>query len=53
MFAILALFPIERTHEEVKCVEQTFGATDQEWQDFIDRINRRMRSSGEDSDTKA
>ena len=28
-------------------------ATDQEWQDFIDRINRRMRSSGEDSDTKA
>ena len=27
--------------------------TDQEWQDFIDRINRRMRSSGEDSDTKA
>ena len=27
-------------------------ATDQEWQDFIDRINRRMRSSGEDSDTK-
>ena len=26
-------------------------ATDQEWQDFIDRINRRMRSSGEDSDT--
>lgn len=156
MFAILALFPIERTHEEVKRVEQTFGsflrekrmargltlrgltlrgmaakldlspvymsniendrraapsqeylermamllqldkperewlldlaakskqnrvsadlpdyimdreivraalrtareadATDQEWQDFIDRINRRMRSSGEDSDTKA
>ena len=138
MFAILALFPIERTHEEVKCVEQTFGsflrekrmargltlrgmaakldlspvymsniendrraapsqeylermalllqldkperewmldlaakskqnrvsadlpdyimeadATDQEWQDFIDRINRRRRSSGEDSDTKA
>ena len=123
MFAILALFPIERTHEEVKCVEQTFGsflrekrmargltlrgmaaklllqldkperewmldlaakskqnwvsadlpdyimdreivraalrtareadATDQEWQDFIDRINRRMRTSGEDSDTKA
>ena len=29
------------------------AATDQEWQDFIDRINRRMRSSGEDSDTKA
>ena len=28
-------------------------ATDQEWQDFIDRINRRMRTSGEDSDTKA
>lgn len=28
-------------------------ATDPEWQDFIDRINRRMRSSGEDSDTKA
>ena len=28
-------------------------ATDQEWQDFIDRINRRMRSSGEDSDIKA
>ena len=28
-------------------------ATDQEWQDFIDRINQRMRSSGEDSDTKA
>ena len=28
-------------------------ATDQEWQEFIDRINRRMRSSGEDSDTKA
>ena len=28
-------------------------ATDQEWQDFIDRINRRMKSSGEDSDTKA
>ena len=28
-------------------------ATDQEWQDVIDRINRRMRSSGEDSDTKA
>ena len=28
-------------------------ATDQEWQDCIDRINRRMRSSGEDSDTKA
>ena len=28
-------------------------ATDQEWQDFIDRINRRVRSSGEDSDTKA
>ena len=28
-------------------------ATDQEWQDFNDRINRRMRSSGEDSDTKA
>lgn len=28
-------------------------ATDQEWQDFIDRINRRLRSSGEDSDTKA
>ena len=27
-------------------------ATDQEWQEFIDRINRRMRSSGEDSDTK-
>ena len=151
MFVILALFPIERTHEEVKCVEQTFGsflrekrmargltlrgmaakldlspvylsniendrrpaptraylerleqelhlskveteqmldlaaksqnnrvsadlpdyimdreivraalrtareadATDQEWQDFIDRINRRMRTSGEDSDTKA
>ena len=151
MFAILALFPIERAQEEVKCVEQTFGsflrekriahgltlrgmaakldlspvymsniendrraapsqeylermalllqldkperewmldlaakskqnrvsadlpdyimdreivraalrtareadATDQEWQDFIDRINRRMRSSGEDSDTKA
>ena len=151
MFDILALFPIERTHEEVKRVEQTFGsflrekriargltlrgmaakldlspvymsniendrraapsqeylermamllqldkperewlldlaakskqnrvsadlpdyimdreivraalrtareadATDQEWQDFIDRINRRMRSSGEDSDTKA
>ena len=26
MFAILALFPIERTHEEVKCVEQTFGS---------------------------
>ena len=25
-FAILALFPIERTHEEVKCVEQTFGS---------------------------
>mgnify|MGYP000465286417 CR=1 FL=1 len=151
MFAILTVFPIERTHEEVKRVEQTFGsflrekriargltlrgmaakldlspvylsniendrrpaptraylerleqelhlnkaeteqmldlaaksqnnrvsadlpdyimdreivraalrtareadATDQEWQDFIDRINRRMRSSGEDSDTKA
>ena len=158
MFVILAVFPIERTHEEVKCVEQTFGsflrekrmargltlkqagytqeqiadaldvtvafisniendrraapsqeylermalllqldkserewmldlaakskqnrvsadlpdyimdreivraalrtareadATDQEWQDFIDRINRRMRTSGEDSDTKA
>ena len=28
-------------------------ATDQEWQDFIDRVNRRLRSSGEDSDTKA
>ena len=28
-------------------------ATDQEWQDFIDRISRRMRSSGEDSDTTA
>lgn len=28
-------------------------ATDQEWQDFIDRINRRVRSSGEDSDTEA
>ncbi len=27
-------------------------ATDQEWQDFIDQINLRMRSSGEDSDTK-
>ena len=151
MFAILTVFPIERTHEEVKRVEQTFGSflrekriargltlrgmaakldlspvymsniendrrpaptraylerleqelhlnkaeteqmldlaaksqnnrvsadlpdyimdreivraalrtareadtTDQEWQDFIDRINRRMRSSGEDSDTKA
>lgn len=26
MFAILTLFPIERTHEEVKCVEQTFGS---------------------------
>lgn len=26
MFAILALFPIERTHEEVKRVEQTFGS---------------------------
>lgn len=26
MFAILALFPNERTHEEVKCVEQTFGS---------------------------
>lgn len=26
MFAILALFPIERTREEVKCVEQTFGS---------------------------
>ena len=23
---MLALFPIERTHEEVKCVEQTFGS---------------------------
>ncbi len=28
-------------------------ATDQEWQDFIDRINRRVRSSGEDSETEA
>jgi len=28
-------------------------ATDQEWQGFIDRIQPRMRSSGEDSDTKA
>ena len=26
MFAILAVFPIERTHEEVKRVEQTFGS---------------------------
>lgn len=28
-------------------------ATDQEWQDFIDRINRRMGKSREDSDTEA
>ena len=27
-------------------------ATDQEWQDFIDRINRRMEKSREDSDTE-
>ena len=26
MFAILTVFPIERTHEEVKRVEQTFGS---------------------------
>lgn len=26
MFTILTVFPIERTHEEVKSVEQTFGS---------------------------
>ena len=28
-------------------------ATDQEWQDFIDRINRRMKNSGEDKGSEA
>ena len=35
------------------CTAREADATDQEWQDFIDRISRRMRSSGEDSDTTA
>ena len=40
----------ETTDREDMEIVSARAPTDQEWQDFIDRINRRMR---EDSDSKA